>query len=116
MPLVEFLLSAIAAVPAFGRRGRDNIALTVKNIGQVSLDSVMVLTTGRSYPIGPLTAGGVKRVQIGANGESHIEIEHGGDPRRRMRVGTYFENDSRGTIEVRLTGDSVFAVVDSVIL
>lgn len=114
MTILEFLLAALAAVPALSRRGRDNITLTMRNIGQDSLDSVMVFTTGRSYALGPLSAGTAKKLLIGASGDSHIEIEHGETSRRRLRVGTYFESGDRGNIEVRLTGNSVVAVLDSI--
>lgn len=113
MTILEFVLAALSAVPALSRR-RDNITLTMKNIGQDPLDAVTVFTTGRAYPIGPLSAGTAKKLLIGATGESHIEIEHCDSSRHRLRVGTYFESGYRGNIEVRLTGDSVVAVLDSI--
>lgn len=51
---------------------------------------------------------------IGATGESHIELEHGNGARRRLRVGTYFESGYGGKIDVKLTADSVVAIVDSI--
>jgi hypothetical protein len=114
MSMQGLLLVTLALTSAFGCRGRDSVALTLENVGQTRLDSVVVFTTGRSYPIGTLLAGTSRRLMIGANGESHIEIEHGAQSRRRLVVGTYFESGYRGKINVRLTPDSVVAVIDSI--
>jgi hypothetical protein len=114
MKLSLLLVPVLATVPVLGCRAADSITLTLENVGRIPLDSVIVFTTGRSYPIGSIPAGASSHLLIGANGESHIEIEHGSHPRRRLRVGTYFENGYSGKINVRLTGDSVVAVLDSV--
>jgi hypothetical protein len=100
-------------------RAPDRIRLMVENVGQTPLDSVIVLTTGRSYPIGNIPAGTTRELPIGANGESHIELEHGRASRlrasrRRLIVGIYFESGYRGSIRVRVTADSVLAVLDSI--
>jgi hypothetical protein len=110
----RLLLGTLALLPAFGCRGRDAIVLTLQNVGTAALDSVVVFTTGRAYRVGSLGPGASKQVLIGASGESHIEIEHGQDSRRRLRVGTYFEKGYGGKVVVRLTGDSVVAVIDSI--
>ena len=95
-------------------RAPDRIRLMVENLGRTPLDSVIVLTTGRSYPIGTIPAGTTRELLIGANGESHIELEHGRAGRRRLIVGTYFESGYRGSIRVRVTADSVLTVLDSI--
>jgi hypothetical protein len=102
------------ALLAWGCRAPDRIRLMVENVGQTPLDSVIVFTTGRSYPIGTIPAGATRELLIGANGESHIELEHGRAGRRRLIVGTYFESGYRGSIRVRVTVDSVLAVLDSI--
>jgi hypothetical protein len=104
----------LAALMVLGCRAADSITLTLENVGRIPLDSVIVFTTGRSYPIGSIPAGASSDLLIGANGESHIEIEHGSHPRHRVRVSTYFEGGYSGKINVRLTADSVVAVVDSI--
>lgn len=108
------LVGLLTVVSALSCRGRDSITLTLENVGPVSLDSVVVYTTGRAYPVGTLAGGRSRRIRIGANGESHIEIEHGTRSRRRLRVGTYFEAGFGGKINVRLTADSIVAIADSI--
>jgi hypothetical protein len=114
MRLSLLLVPILATVPVLGCRAADSITLTLENVGRIPLDSVTVFTTGRSYPIGSVPAGASSDLLIGANGESHIEIEHGSHPRHRLRVGTYFESGYSGRINVRITADSVVAVVDSI--
>jgi len=80
------------------------------------LDSVVVLTTGRKYPVGSLAGGSSTRLRIGAGGESHIEVEHGAGMRHRLRVGTYFESGYGGKIDVRLTADSIVGIADSIMI
>jgi hypothetical protein len=99
MRLLGILVVTLAVAPALGCRGRDSVALTLENVGQIPLDSVVVFTTGRSYPIGSLSAGGPRRLMIGATGESHIEVEHGTQRRRRLVVDTI----SRVGMAARLT-------------
>lgn len=108
------LVGLLTVVSALSCRGRDSVTLTLENVGPVSLDSVVVFTTGRAYPVGTLAGGRSRRIRIGANGESHIEIEHGARSRRRLRVGTYFEAGFGGKIDVRLTADSIVAIADSI--
>ena len=108
------LCYVLSLLLSFGCRGRDSITLTLENAGPVALDSVVVFTTGRSYLVGRLPGGSSKRVRIGADGESHIEIEHGRSTRHRLRVGTYFESGYGGKIDVRLTIDSILAIADSI--
>ena len=114
MPYARRTAGLIILLATVGCRGRDSITLTLQNVGQASLDSVVVFTTGRQYPVGRLAGGASTRLRIGADGESHIEVEHGAELRRRLRVGTYFESRLRGTIDVRLTADSVVAIADSI--
>jgi hypothetical protein len=108
---IAALLTLLSAASC---RGRDSITLTLENVGQVPLDSVVVFTTGRAYSVGSIAGGASTRLRIGANGESHIEIEHGAGSRRRLRVGTYFERGYGGKIDVRLTADSIVAIADSI--
>jgi hypothetical protein len=102
------------ALLVWGCRAPDRIRLAIENVGRTPLDSVIVFTTGRSYPIGTIPAGTTRELLIGANGESHIELEHGRAGRRRLIVRTYFESGYRGSIRVRVTADSVLAVLDSI--
>jgi hypothetical protein len=112
--LSQLVVPVLVTVLALSCRAADRITLTLENVGQIPLDSVIIFTTGRSYPIGSIPVGASSHLLIGASGESHIEIEHGARPRRRLRVGTYFEGGYSGKINVRLTADSVVAVVDSI--
>jgi hypothetical protein len=111
---VRRIAGLLALLATAGCRSRDSITLTLENVGEAPLDSVVVFTTGRQYPVGRLPGGGSIRLRIGADGESHIEVEHGTDARRRLRVGTYFEGGYGGKIDVRLTVDSIVAIADSI--
>jgi hypothetical protein len=102
------------ALLVWGCRAPDRIGLVVENVGRTPPDSVTIFTTVRSYPIGTIPAGTTRELLIGANGESHIELEHGRAGRHRLIVGTYFESGYRGSIRVRVTADSVLAVLDSI--
>jgi hypothetical protein len=108
-----FILIALGGALA-GCRARDSVELRLENVGAEPLESLVVYTTGREYEAGRLDAGQSTHLMIGANGESHIEIEHGIGERRRLRVGTYFESGYGGSITVHLRADSVVAVFDSI--
>jgi hypothetical protein len=64
--------------------------------------------------VGGLAGGSSTRLRIGADGEAHIEVEHGAGMRRRLRVGTHFESGYGGKLDVRLTADSIVAIADSI--
>ena len=81
----------------------------VVNEGRVSLDSVVVHTTGYDYPLGDLGPSDTARVRIQAIGESHVELTHGRGPRTRLQVCGYFERGYRGTMKARLSADSVLS-------
>jgi hypothetical protein len=99
---------------AVGCRGRDSVVLRLENVGLTPLDSLVIFTTGRVYQAGRLAPGESKYVMIGADGESHIEVEHGRGERHRLSVGTYFEDGYGGSITVRVGADSVVAIFDSI--
>jgi len=110
----RLFVAIVLAATLAGCRARDSVELRLENVGTEGLDSLVIYTTGREYVVGRLGPGESTHVMIGANGESHIEVEHGKGERRRLRVGIYFESGYGGSITVRLRADSVVAVFDSV--
>ena len=72
------LVGVVTLVSALSCRGRDSITLTLENVGQVSLDSVVVFTTGRAYPVGTLARGALR-----AGTQEHLPAGQG-----RMNAGT----------------------------
>ena len=87
------------------------IDLTLTNGGTAGLDSVVVHTTGYSYPIGDLAAGATRELKVQSTGESDIAVEHGpGDLRRRVVLGVYFEERYREAVTARVTADTVLSL------
>jgi hypothetical protein len=90
---------------------RPGIELTLTNVGDVTLDSVVVHTTGFTYPIGALSPSASRTLLVNATGESHVEVEHGpASARRRLVLDVYFERNYRGSIDARLRSDTVLSV------
>lgn len=112
MPRILLVMGMAGALA--GCRGRDSIELRLENVGSAPLESLVIYRTGRPYRVGNLSPGTSMRMMVGADGESHIEVEHGRVERRRSRVGTYFESGYGGSITMRLAPDSVVAVLDSI--
>ena len=94
--------------------GRGGVDVTLENRGAARLDSVAVVTTGHRYTLGELPAGGSRTVRVEADGDSHVEVEHGRGARRRLVVDTYFGPGARGTVRAELTADTVLSVTSQV--
>lgn len=88
------------------------VNVVIHNVGSEPLQSVVVHVTGNSYSIGDIDAGDIKTVKVFANGESHIEIEHG--KQNRLIIGTYFEKSYRGKITVEVTTEKVISIKDEI--
>ena len=98
--------------PACSQPGID---LTLTNDAAVPLDSVVVYTTGFSYPIGDLAPDETHNLKVNSTGESHIEVEHGApSARRRLILGLYFEERYRGSATARVSTDSVLSLTSRI--
>lgn len=104
------LLMVIAACGTVFDRG---VTLHLENGDSVSLDSVVVFTSGHQYFLGSLAPGERRSVVVRATGESRFEIEHGRGQRKRINLGGYFESGYRGSYFARVRRDSVLAIADS---
>lgn len=87
---------------------RSGVVVIVRNVGSEPLHSVIVHVTGNSYQIGDIDVGATKKVKVVAQGESHVEIEHGNQ--KRLVVDCYFESVYKGKIIVEVTSDQVVNV------
>jgi hypothetical protein len=100
-------LPIVLLVAVFLGCGTSGIEFTLRNLDAARLDSVVVRTTGFSYPLGDLPAGVSRTVRVQSTGESHIEVEHGAKPRLRLVVDTYFERGYSGTVTADVRRDTV---------
>jgi hypothetical protein len=73
---------------------KDGVTVVIRNVGDESLQSVVVHVIGNSYSIGDINAGAVKTVKVVSEGDSHIVIEYGNQ--ERLVVDTYFGKGYRG--------------------
>jgi hypothetical protein len=107
------VITCVALLPlACSQPGID---LTLANDASVPLDSVVIHTTGFSYPIGDLVPGAMHKLKVNSTGESHIEVEHGlPGARRRLVLGVYFEERYRGSVTARIGRDTVLALTSRI--
>ena len=101
-------------VPALLGCGTSGVEFTLRNVGAAPLASVVVHTTGFTYPLGDVPTGDTRTVRVEARGESHIELEHGAGQRTRLVVDTYFERGYTGTVIAEVRPDSVVRVESQV--
>jgi hypothetical protein len=87
------------------------LTVTVKNVSDQALHSVVAHVTGASYKLGDIDPGQTKSVRVSPAGESHVEIEHTDG---RFIVNTYFESGYRGHIDVDVTPREIVRVEDKV--
>lgn len=107
--------AGLAALALLGAGcGRGGVELTLRNRSATPLDAVVVYTSGHRYEVGALPPGGARVLRVEAEGESHVEVEHGAPRPRRLRIDTYFERGYRGSIAADLTPDTVLSVVSRV--
>ena len=81
------------------------VALTVRNVGTESIESMVVQATGFSRSLGTIAVGQTRKVQVAVSGKSRVELEHAGGP--RLVVNCYFESGQRGSISVDVAGNTV---------
>ncbi len=91
---------------------KSKVTVVIHNVGDETLQSVVVHVTGNSYPIGDIAAGATKTVKVVPKGESHIEIEQHGH--ERLIVGTYFEQGYSGKITIDVTQNQVINVKNEI--
>ena len=91
---------------------KSRVTVVIHNVGDETLQSVVVHVTGNSYPVGDIAAGATRTIKVVSKGESHIEIEHSG--RKRLVVGTYFEQGYSGKITVDVTPNQVVNIRDEI--
>ena len=103
-------LPLVLVAPALLGCGTSGIDFTLRNRDAARLESVIVHTTGFTYPLGDVPAGASRTVRVQSTGESHIEVEHGARPRLRLVVETYFERGYSGTVTAEVRRDTVVRV------
>ena len=85
----------------------SGLTVTVKNVSDQTMSSVVVRVTGAAYKLGDIDPGESRGVRVSPTGESHVEIEHAAG---RFTVDTYFEAGYRGHIDVDVTPRGVVRV------
>ncbi|MFC1790878.1 hypothetical protein ACFL0I_00205 [Gemmatimonadota bacterium] len=93
-----------------GCGSKPGVGLTLENAGDEALESVVILTTGFSYPIGDLDPGEVFTIEVEARSDSHIVLEHGSSERRRLVVNVYLQRGYTGELRVQVNRDSVIDI------
>lgn len=78
------------------------VTVTVFNEGDSPLIAVKVHVTGKSYDLGDIAGGAIKKCTVSPVGESHIEISYNltDGTTYRHSVDCYFESGYRATVDV----------------
>lgn len=105
---------ALIATYALSRGHGPGVTLTLSNVSAVTMQSVTVRVTGRSYAIGDLVPGASKSIAVHPSADSHIELVF--DRTRRLKIDGYLERGYRGKIAAAVTPERVVAVKDETIL
>ena len=90
--------------PAFGAT-----EVRLVNVGTVPMDSVAVLVTGASYPVGTIPVGDSVTVAARPTGETGVNVMRAGQ-RDSLYLDVYFENGYGGRVRAEVTTDSVMSV------
>lgn len=110
-----FTIHLICAIVFFGCLKQTTISVGVSNVGNTTVDSVVISYSGDSILVGTIPAKTLVSRSIIPHGDSHIELAFS-DPahgRKRLTVGTYFERGYSGSIDISFTVDSIVSVLDS---
>ncbi len=80
------------------------VTVAVRNSGATSLHDFHVHVTGRTYELGDISSGAIKKCKVRPNGESHVEISYRltDGTMRRHTVDCYFESGYRGTVDAEI--------------
>jgi hypothetical protein len=105
---------ALSATCALSKAQGPGVTLTLSNVSAVTMQSVTVRVTGRSYAIGDLAPGTSKSIAVHPTADSHIELVF--DRTRRLKIDCYLERGYRGKIAAAVTPERVVAVKDETIL
>ncbi len=93
------------------------LSVTIRNAGPDQLNDAILHVTGRSYPLGNISAGDSRTVAVNPTSESHLEIEfvdRSGN-NSRLIVDCYFEAGYGGTIGVGIRDNKIENVHDRVL-
>ncbi|MFO0011158.1 MAG: hypothetical protein ACK553_00285 [Planctomycetota bacterium] len=82
----------------------QGVTVTVRNGGNSPLIDLQVHVTGRSYNLGNLESGAMKRCAVEPTSESHVEISYQlpDGTSRRHSIGGYLEPGYRGTVDAEI--------------
>lgn len=92
---------------------QSGVRVGVTNGRDHGIEAVQVLVSGSEYTIGNLEPGQRASVRVTSKGESRVEILHAGAG-APLVVDTYLEPGYSGEIEVRLEGDSLRVLKNSI--
>jgi hypothetical protein len=97
------------AMLLFGCSGDGGTEVIITNAGSTPVHSAVVRVTGNSYALGEIDSRQTRSVHVYPGGESHVEIEHvATDGTKKLLFSDcYFEKGYCGTIEAKVTTDSV---------
>ena len=101
-------MPALALAGCFSISNETPATFTVTNVGSDTMRAVVVHVTGASYAIGELAPGASRSVDVFAQGDSHVELTSGANP--RLTVACYFGPGYSGRISSQVTATRVVAV------
>ena len=90
--------------------------MTVHNVGSSQLIDLQVHVTGKSYDLGDIASGALKKCKVNPTGESHVEISYrlpDGTPKRHS-VDCYFESGYRGEVNTEINDRELIKTSDQI--
>lgn len=89
----------------------SGVKVTIRNTETVPLYSLSVHVTGKTYDLGDVAPKEAKSVMVNPKGESHIEIEHGKDAKRKIiTIDCYLESGYKGKIAIDLDSEKALKI------
>ena len=100
---MALVVTATACSPA-------RIVVTIENTDSDPLQSVAISTGGYIRFLGNMAPGQVSADTLLAQGEGSIYLEHGAQPRKRLRVVGYFQAGDIDSVRAQVSRDTVINV------
>jgi len=112
LPIVVLLVTMIIVLNSRSKSG-SGVSVTVQNISQSPMHSVVIHVTGGTYPLGDLAPGASARATVKPTGQTHLDIDYSdaAGKKHELRASGPFDDRFQGTIGVSIK-DGVIQQID----